>query len=97
MHAYAAVTDEAAGVVEHRFAADLKVLLRAVGVNATEHEIQEWLPLRNASPQRLALRIVPASYLNGGTVSRLGRQPDSEHLEDRAGKRLPSLQIYVSS
>jgi hypothetical protein len=58
LHTDSAVTDEVAGPVEHRFTADPKFLLRAIGIDAAEYEIQEWLPARDL---RSALLVPPHS------------------------------------
>ena len=39
----ATVSDKTAGLGEHRFSAYPKVLLRTIGIDAAEGEIQEWL------------------------------------------------------
>ena len=42
-HTDSAVTDKAAGPVEHRLPTHLKLLLRAIGIDAAEDEIQKRL------------------------------------------------------
>ena len=62
-----------------------KLLLRAVGIDAAEDEIQEWLPGCDGRLQMLAFRLVPARHLRAARVSGQGVDPDAEHLQDRAG------------
>ena len=85
LHADSAVTDEPAGLIEHRLTAHVKLLLRAVGIDAAEDEIQERLPGCNDCLQRLPFRLVPAWHLSIVGVSHQGVDPDSEHLQDRTG------------
>src|SRR4051812_35305731 len=80
-HADAAITDEAARAVEHGLAAHLEALLRAIGVEAAEYEVQERLAGRDAGLQPLAFRLVPSCALAG---RRLGQRvhAHAEHLQD---------------
>jgi len=48
-------------------------------------EIQEWLPGGNGCLQCLPLRLIPACHLDTACISHQGVDPDSEHLQDRAG------------
>src|SRR3977135_3858096 len=59
----AAVTDEAAGLGEHRLPADLELLFRAVRIDAAENEIEKRLTGCNRFLQLRALRLVPARPL----------------------------------
>ena len=59
-HADSAVSDKAAELVEHRFAAHTKLLLLPVGIDATQDEVQEWLSRRDLRLQFFPLGRVPA-------------------------------------
>ena len=82
-HAYShiradsAVTDETGGLVEHRFPTHLKLLLRAIGIDAAEDEIQEGLPGCNPCLQYFPLRLIPASHLVIAYFTHKGVDPDS--------------------
>ena len=65
----AAVTDEAARPVEHRLAADLKGLSRAIGVDAAEDKIEERLPCVNGCLQHAALRLRSSRRAAAGSSS----------------------------
>src|SRR5213075_285974 len=83
-HADSAIADKAAGLVEHGFAAHLELLLRAIGVDAAEDEIEERLPRCNRALQRFPFRLVPAGHLSSARIRRERGDSDSEHLQHRA-------------
>ena len=81
----AAVADAVAGGVEHRLPADSKPLRRAIGIDATEGEIQERLAGRDLCLKQFALRLIPAGgFVGAGLAQKVG-DPDSQHLLDRTG------------
>src|SRR2546430_17277136 len=63
LHADSAITDEAAGLVEHGLPTDLESLARTVRIEAAENEIQERLASRDDRLQAFALGLVPAARL----------------------------------
>src|ERR1700734_1167975 len=79
------VTDVAAGPVEHRLTADLKPLLRTVGIDAAENEIQKWLPRRDHRLEFFALSCVPAVPVVADALAHKGFDADAQHFKDRAG------------
>ena len=93
-HADSAIADEAGGAVEHRLPAYLEPLLRAIGIDPAEDEIQEWFPRGNAGIQQRPLRLVPAAHRRTGVFSRQGVDADAEHLQNRTGN-LGELHILV--
>jgi hypothetical protein len=73
-------------LVEHRLAAHLELLPRAVDVDAAEDEIEERLPGGDGLLQQVALRLVPARHLRAAfSIRPQTVHPDAEHLQHRAG------------
>ena len=85
LHTDSAVTDEVAGLVEHRLPAYPKFLMRAIGIDAAEYEIQEWLPARNLRLKDFSLRLIPARPSVIAAFTYKCVDPDSEHFQDRTG------------
>src|SRR5512140_305166 len=78
----AAVAEQLAGRAEHWLAADLEFLLRAIGIDAVEDEVEERPPLGNGSLQLRALLFVPAVRRGAWRVAEC-IDPQAEHLEHR--------------
>src|SRR3954468_10682074 len=88
-----AIADEARGAVEHGLAAHQEFLLRAVGIDPTEDEIEERLARGDRRPQLVALGLVPTRLRRAGLpVERF--DPDAQHLEHRA-RHLGEVAVLV--
>src|SRR5688500_10429646 len=90
LDADAAVTDEPARLAEHRLAAYPEALLRAVGVDAVEEEIQERLAVGDGGAQHFTLRLVPARCRRAARISHEGLDPHPRSEERRVGKECRS-------
>src|SRR5256885_12582449 len=85
VHADSAITGKAAGQVEHRLPADLKILMGSVRIGPAVDEIQERLPGRHLRFEYRSLSLIPARSLSFLCFARHAVALDSEHLENRAG------------
>ena len=83
LHADAAIADEPTRLVEHRLAAHLKPLSRAIGIDATKNEIQKWLTRGNVCLQYRALCLIPACHMNTVCISSQGIYANSQHFQNR--------------
>src|ERR1019366_10444456 len=85
LHTDSAVTDKACGAVEHRFAAGPKILLRPIGLEPAEREINERTPGLDVRLEFGALRLVPARTPKHSRFVQQCAHLYSEHVESRAG------------
>ena len=84
-HADAAITGEAARLVEHGLSAHPEFLPRAIGIDTAEHEVQERLAGGDLLAQHVPLRLVPARVAGLARFPRERRHPDPEHFQHRTG------------
>src|SRR5271166_6135294 len=84
-HTNSAIAEEATGGVEHRLAADTKLLARAVGIGSTQGEIQKGLTCSDLGLQHLALSLVPPPSRCSNPLAHQRVHMNPEHVQDRSG------------